>query len=266
MPPAPAHTKQVPQRSLFRYPGGKSRLITHTRRWLRSGPPCLTLVEPFAGGAAIALTAVAENLAETAVLIELEPEVAHVWRMALTAPDALAERIASFPINEGVEGIGTTDDLSDPDRAARTLVLNRTRYNGIMAKRAGRATGTAGTRQRCWRRLEAIGAITDRINLVEGDGLKNLYPYAEDRRGQALRGSAISGAWRPPCTDRPESRTRRVPEAQRGEERFRHDLRGLRTNQRPRSERRVHSADGKPPNGTNRPQRELPITRRRVFR
>ena len=41
----------VPQRSPFRYPGGKTWLIPRIRQWLRCRPctPAL-LIEPFAGG------------------------------------------------------------------------------------------------------------------------------------------------------------------------------------------------------------------------
>ena len=53
----------VPQRSPFRYPGGKTWLVPLFRRWMFSLPtePKL-LVEPFAGGGIISLTAAFEYL------------------------------------------------------------------------------------------------------------------------------------------------------------------------------------------------------------
>ena len=267
MPPAPAHTKQVPQRSLFRYPGGKSRLITHTRRWLRSGPPCLTLVEPFAGGAAIALTAVAENLAETAVLIELDPEIAHVWRMALTAPAALAERIARFTLTKNLENLQDTHGLSDPDRAVRTLVLNRTRYNGIMAKRAGPGNLHRWYPATLVRRLENIGAIADRIRLVEGDGLTALSAYAENRMTRFFVDPPYERG-----TDAPLYRQAGINNAhvfQKLSE-MKNDFTMTYGDCGPiRDLVQKHGFTALTvnlQNGTNRPQRELLITRRQIFR
>lgn len=74
----------VPQRSPLRYPGGKTWLIPHIRHWLESTEPEI-LIEPFAGGAIVSLTAVMENLAKTAVMVEIDRDVAAFWRSALEA-------------------------------------------------------------------------------------------------------------------------------------------------------------------------------------
>ncbi len=65
----------IPQRSPFRYPGGKTWLVPHIRQWLSGFPtkPRL-LVEPFAGGSIIGLTAAFENLAERVLLVELDED------------------------------------------------------------------------------------------------------------------------------------------------------------------------------------------------
>ena len=173
-----AHPRQVPQRSLFRYPGGKSRLTPHARRWLRRGPPCRTLVEPFAGGASISLAAVAENLAEEAVLIEIDPDVAHVWRTALEEPEALARAIAAFGgDHEALARLEAAENLSAPDRAVRTIALNRMRFNGIMARRAGTGALRRWYRDTLVARLQAISDLTGRIRLIEGDGVWAIRRY-----------------------------------------------------------------------------------------
>ena len=53
----------VPQRSPFRYPGGKTWFIPRLREWLlsKSSKPEV-LVEPFVGGGIVSLTAVSEDL------------------------------------------------------------------------------------------------------------------------------------------------------------------------------------------------------------
>src|SRR5881396_794504 len=63
----------VPKRSPFRYPGGKTWLVPRIRQWLLSRPvrPA-DLIEPFAGGAIVGLTAAFERLAEHVTLVELD--------------------------------------------------------------------------------------------------------------------------------------------------------------------------------------------------
>jgi DNA adenine methylase len=66
----------VKQRSPFRYPGGKTWLVPRVRRWLASLPQRpARLIEPFAGGAIIGLTAAAEKLAEHVILVGLDEDV-----------------------------------------------------------------------------------------------------------------------------------------------------------------------------------------------
>src|SRR6202795_1656450 len=80
----PVNVASVPQRSPFRYPGGKTWLVPLFRRWIRSLSfrPSL-LVEPFAGGGIIGLTAAFEKLADEVVLVELDDQVAAVWEAML---------------------------------------------------------------------------------------------------------------------------------------------------------------------------------------
>jgi site-specific DNA-adenine methylase len=71
----------VPQRSPFRYPGGKTWLVPFIRQWLTSMPQCpAEFIEPFAGGAIIGLTVAFEKLADHVTLVEIDEEVASVWK------------------------------------------------------------------------------------------------------------------------------------------------------------------------------------------
>jgi|SRR5579872_1659831 len=78
----------VPQRSPFRYPGGKTWIIPRIRRWLSLdvrqqfglNPAHPThLIEPFAGGGIVSLTVAAENLAEHVTMVEIDDDVASVF-------------------------------------------------------------------------------------------------------------------------------------------------------------------------------------------
>jgi DNA adenine methylase len=106
--PKAVNVASVPQRSPFRYPGGKTWFIPRLREWLRSQTPKPDiLVEPFAGGGIVSLTAVSEYFVKSALLVELDKEVAAVWK-TVTSGDAewLVNRILSFEMNlENATGI-----------------------------------------------------------------------------------------------------------------------------------------------------------------
>ena len=71
-------------KSPFRYPGGKSWFVKTARKWLknRTSRPKL-LVEPFAGGANISLSAVHAKLVDKAAFTELDRDVAATWTTIL---------------------------------------------------------------------------------------------------------------------------------------------------------------------------------------
>ena len=97
------NVSQVPQRSPFRYPGGKTWLIPTLRRWLSSlEPTCRkTFLEPFAGGASATLLAVMESFSEKAFFAELDGDVARVWNTVLSVNGCeLAERVEGFKISK----------------------------------------------------------------------------------------------------------------------------------------------------------------------
>src|SRR6478735_3054796 len=74
----------VPQRSPFRYPGGKTWLIPTVRQWLRQEQKCISeLIEPFAGGGIVSLTAAFEKLADHIKMVEMDEEIAAVWEIIL---------------------------------------------------------------------------------------------------------------------------------------------------------------------------------------
>ena len=194
-----ANVAQVPQRSPLRYPGGKTWLIPHVRDWLeKTGAPHPLLVEPFAGGAITSLTAVMERLAERALLVERDPDVAAFWRAALKHGDALMARVRDFtPSREAVERLANRTPRDVVEHGFRTLVLNRTRRGGVLAPGAAlikRGENGHGTASRWYpetlkRRLQAIQQHADRLMFIEGDGMRLLdtvaggqWPVAGDRQ------------------------------------------------------------------------------------
>ena len=85
----------VPQRSPLRYPGGKTWLVPHIREWLARTEPAV-LVEPFAGGGIVSLTAVMEELVDRCIMIEIDHDVAAFWHVVLRDGTTLAERLVAI--------------------------------------------------------------------------------------------------------------------------------------------------------------------------
>ncbi len=195
--PIPAvNVATVPQRSPLRYPGGKTWLIPHIRAWLECVEPApRLLIEPFAGGAIVSLTAVMEGLVERSLMAELDRNVAAFWKAALYHNRALTEKVLPFqPTRGAIEGIAgqATDDVVE--LGFQTLVLNRARRGGILAK--GAALNRAGENGKGvasrWypdtivRRLRAIGEQSNRIDFCETDGVGLLEEYFSTNRGEGV--------------------------------------------------------------------------------
>ena len=164
----------VPQRSPLRYPGGKTWLIPHIREWLRRTKPEI-LIEPFAGGATVSLTAVMEELASRAVMMEIDRDVAAFWRAALEHGAELRDRVRRFePTMERVRELERLPP--EPETLAehgfRTLVLNRTRHRGILAPGASflrRGEKGRGVLSRWYPEIlaERLAEIEKYANLIE---------------------------------------------------------------------------------------------------
>ena len=182
----------VPQRSPFRYAGGKTWLIPRIRQWLAGVQPKPShLVEPFAGGGIVGLTAAAEGLAEQVTLVELDADVAAVWETIIAGDGlALGQRIVDFELTlEHVRAELAASPASVADRAFATIVKNRVNRGGILAKGTGLikvGENGKGLASRWYpetlnRRIREIVAMCDRLAFIHGDGLAVLREHAEDR-------------------------------------------------------------------------------------
>jgi len=179
----------IPQRSPFRYPGGKTWLIPQIRYWLASfSKKPNMLVEPFAGGGIVGLTVAFEGLVNRVLLVELDEQVASVWQAILTGEaDWLAERILNFKMTqESVAEQLSNGGTSLRELAFKTLLRNRVSHGGIMAPGAGfikYGESGKGISSRWYprtlaRRIRDIGRIKDRIEFIREDGLNIIRRYA----------------------------------------------------------------------------------------
>jgi DNA adenine methylase len=173
----------VPQRSPFRYPGGKTWLVPYIRLWLQSRhAPVEELIEPFAGGAIAGLTAAFEGLAKRVTLVEIDPDVAAVWRTILSGHgEWLADQILNFGLSPAsVRTVLSTPHHSVRERAFATILRNRVQRGGILAPGAGlmkngengRGIASRWYPRTLGKRILSILTIKDRITFIQDDGMK----------------------------------------------------------------------------------------------
>ncbi len=183
---------QIPQRSPFRYPGGKTWLVPHLRKWLKSLPvkPAM-FIEPFGGGGIISLTVAFENLADQVIMVELDQDVASLWQTMLSDDgEWLARRVTSFEISpETVRAELAKAPIDMKHRAFQTLLRNRTNHGGILAPGSGvlkHGENGKGIRSRWYaqtlaKRIRNIQYVRDRVKFIEGDGFEVIREYADDK-------------------------------------------------------------------------------------
>ena len=181
----------VPQRSPFRYPGGKTWLAPQARAWIASQPTRpKRFVDVFTGGGSMALLAAAEDLADETVMIELDPGVAAVWRVIIDGDhEVLAQRILDFDLTlEAVQAELASRSTSTQALAFRTILKNRVNRGGILAPGAGlikAGEANKGLASRWYpetlaRRIREIAEYRERIRFIEGDCFPEMEALLED--------------------------------------------------------------------------------------
>jgi len=188
----PVNVSSVPQRSPFRYPGGKTWFVPYLRAWMqsRSTPPA-RLIEPFAGGAIVSLTAGFERLARHVIFCEKDPDVSAVWRVLLNGESEwLASKILGYDLTiTNVQRTLASNPRSVRELAFRAILKNRVQRGGIMAEGAGlvkSGENGKGIMSRWYpetlaTRIREINAMKDRFTFIEGDGFDLISEHAADK-------------------------------------------------------------------------------------
>jgi len=190
--PKPVNVSSVPQRSPFRYPGGKTWFVPTFRHWIATMyPKPKILIEPFAGGGIISLTALFENIVQKAVMVELDEEIASVWESIVNGDaEWLAKQVLAFKLSKGavineIKRIPTRRR----EKAFQTILKNRTLHGGILAEGSGflkYGENGKGIHSRWYpatiaKRLLNLNHIADKIDFRCDDGLKVMKEFAERR-------------------------------------------------------------------------------------
>ena len=173
----------VPQRSPFRYAGGKTWLIPRVRIWLQEhGGTGKELIEPFAGGGIVSLTAAFEQLVDRVTMVELDEDVAAVWETLIHGnAQALGQRILSFNLSaESARQAIEEASESTENRAFATIIRNRVNHGGILASGSGflkNGENGKGIHSRWYpetlhKRIEGIIEVRDQISFVRDDAFQ----------------------------------------------------------------------------------------------
>jgi DNA adenine methylase len=176
------NVSSVPQRSPFRYPGGKTWLIPVVRKWLKQNNDYKKLIEPFAGGGIVSLTAAFENLANQIIMIEIDEEVAAVWEVIINGDNEwLAKEIYAFDLTpQHANEILQKKDKSIKKQAFRTILKNRIFHGGIITKGSGlikNGENGKGIKSRWYPktlrdRILAISHVKSKMTFITGDGFE----------------------------------------------------------------------------------------------
>lgn len=188
---AVVNVASVPQRSPFRYPGGKTWLVPVVRKWLKQEKHVSHLIEPFAGGGIVSLTAAFEKLADHVTMVEMDEEIAAVWEVVLSDDNKwLADKIISYPLT--IDNVKS--DLENPNKnlndiAFCTILKNRIFHGGIIARGSGmikNGENGKGISSRWYPktlhdRIVAISYVKEKITFIAGDAFEVLEQNLNDK-------------------------------------------------------------------------------------
>jgi len=187
---------ETPSHQLFpsplRYPGGKGKLANFIKLILLENDLVGSeYVEPYAGGASVALSLLFEEYASHIHINDVNRGIYTFWKVVLNQPEELCARIKGAKVNveewDRQRRVQMADAPKDLDLAFSTFFMNRTNRSGIITGGiiGGRdQTGKWKINAR-WKpedlisRIEKIARFSSRItvtNLDAGDYLEKMLP------------------------------------------------------------------------------------------
>jgi len=176
--------------SPFRYPGGKTWFVPYMR-YLMQFVEVNTLVEPFAGGAIVGLTAAYEKWVSRVILSEIDECVASVWEVILSDEYRwLCEQINKFQVN--IKTVRETLSIPPKDKkmlAFQTLLRNRVSHGGILAPGASfvrRGENGKGLASRWYpktliERIKTIHSFRNFVTFRQTNGFEIIKEFLQER-------------------------------------------------------------------------------------
>ena len=124
--------------SPFRYPGGKGKLAPFMKVLIeKTGHKGGTYIEPFAGGAGIALDLLENDIVSQIVINDLDKGIYSFWRAILSETDRFVEAVHEVPLSveewkKQREILLRADNKYSFELGFSTFYLNRTNRSGII--------------------------------------------------------------------------------------------------------------------------------------
>lgn len=185
--------------SPLRYPGGKGKVANFVKLvMIENDLVGGQYIEPYAGGASIALSLLYEGYADTIQINDLDRGVHAFWWSVLHETDELCARLRATPVTME-EWHRQREVQRDPEATAldlgfSTFFLNRTNRSGIISggviggqKQHGRWTLDARfNKERLERRITKVARHGSRIVLTNLDAAELLRQVGSDAPGDTL--------------------------------------------------------------------------------
>ena len=122
--------------SPLRYPGGKSRVSDFMRELVLLNGCRKHYVEPFAGGAGVALNLLYDSTVDRITINDRDPALSSFWWAATYSSDEFCNMIENTPVTieewKRQRNIQYSDTSSRFDRGFSTFFLNRTNRSGVI--------------------------------------------------------------------------------------------------------------------------------------
>ncbi|WP_285046319.1 DNA adenine methylase [Lactococcus petauri] len=124
--------------SPFRYPGGKSQLYPYIKHLLEINNVHGTYIEPFAGGAGVAIELLLQGDVERIIINDYDKSIYSAWYAILNHTKKLIQKIKETPVsfeeweNQRNIFLENKNNQNSFEGGFATLYLNRTNVSGII--------------------------------------------------------------------------------------------------------------------------------------
>ena len=168
--------------SPLRYPGSKRKLAPYLRAILDyNDVHPNVLVEPFVGGASVALHFLENDIVKRAIIADSDRLISSFWKVVFSKPDRLVKFVKSVRVNLGsfysYKAVArSTDGASAEELAEACIFLNRTSFSGILTDKVGPLGGREQksqykiscrfNREAIIRRIQHVSQFKNRVTVL----------------------------------------------------------------------------------------------------
>lgn len=186
--------------SPLRYPGGKGKVAEYFKQLYRDNLLCDGIyVEPYAGGASVALSLLLNEYASRIVINDIDRSIYGFWDSVVNETETLCQMIYDTPINLDVWDLQkriqkNKEAYSLLDVGFSTFFLNRTNRSGILNAGAIGGRHQSGTwkidarfkKQELIKRIQRIALYKSRIEIYNQDAVELIYNLKAKLKKNAL--------------------------------------------------------------------------------